>query len=163
MCIRLGDGFARYWHDVVVGLTRVARSTPPFLSRSLARRRGLSRHSMLSRCVGRILPRCTNSADLKVRKRLQGWDMGNRGKPTARICSDNPHADLVSVEREIPHLIGSMFPGRSQGQAKPCITGLRLRFGIRYFPMGRRLSPAQVWRRAGSSEAALRFLVEVRR
>ena len=57
-------------------------------------------------------------------------------KPTARICSDNSHADLVSVKHEIPLLIGSMFPGRSQGQAKP-ITGLRLRFGIRYFRSGR--------------------------
>src|SRR5580700_4679116 len=69
---------------------------------------------MLSRCVGRILPRCTNSADLKVRKRLQGWDMGNRGKPTARICSDNPHADLsvryhrcLSDLRQCSHRISS--------------------------------------------------------
>src|SRR5207253_2887063 len=117
---------------------------------------------MLGRCVRRILPRRANSADLEVRKRLQGRNVGDRGKPTARICSHNSYADLVSVNHEIPLLIGSMFPGRSQGQAKPCITGLRLRFGIRYFPMGRRLSPAQVWRRTDSSEAALRFLVEIR-
>jgi hypothetical protein len=60
------------------------------------------RHPVMPRrCLCRILPRRTYSADLEVRKRFQGWDMGNRGKPTARICSDNPHADLVSVEDEI--------------------------------------------------------------
>jgi hypothetical protein len=57
---------------------------------------------MLGRCVRRILPRRANSADLEVRKRLQGRNMGNRGKSTARICSDNSHADLVSVKHEMP-------------------------------------------------------------
>jgi hypothetical protein len=57
---------------------------------------------MPCRCICGSLSRCADSADLEVRKRLQGRNMGDRGKPTARICSDNPHADLVSVEHEIP-------------------------------------------------------------
>src|SRR5689334_3032553 len=60
---------------------------------------------MPGRRVGGILPRCAYSADLEIRKRLQGRNMGDRCKPTARICPDDSYADLVSVEHEIPLLI----------------------------------------------------------
>src|SRR5438105_7715923 len=49
---------------------------------------------MPRRCVRRILPRRAHSGDLEVRKRLQGRNMGDRGKPTARIYPDDSYADF---------------------------------------------------------------------
>ena len=53
------------------------------------------RHPIMPRrCVRRILPRRAHSGDLEVRKRLQGRNMGDRGKPTARIYPDDSYADF---------------------------------------------------------------------
>src|SRR5215510_1930983 len=48
---------------------------------------------MPRRYLCRILPRRAESADLEIRKGLQSWDMGDRRKSAAWVCSDNPHAD----------------------------------------------------------------------
>ena len=59
---------------------------------------------MPRRCVRRILPRRAYSADLEVRKRLQGRNMGDRSKPAARICPDNAYADLsVRYQLYLPY------------------------------------------------------------
>src|ERR1700730_6970969 len=93
------------------------------------------RHPVMPcRCLCRILPRRTYSVDLEVRKLLQGRNMGDRCKPTARICPDNSYAD-ISVRRHdcLPYLAASyrctssiMIPSgpRMKASRKP---GLRVR------------------------------------
>ena len=58
---------------------------------------------MPRRCLRRILPRCANSADLEIRKRVQGRNMGDGCKPSARICPDNAHADLSIRQLCLPY------------------------------------------------------------
>jgi len=55
---------------------------------------------MLSRCVGRILPRRTDRADLELRQRLQSGNMGDGGKAAARICPDDADADLAACRHD---------------------------------------------------------------
>jgi len=51
---------------------------------------------MLRRRLSRILPGCADGADLELWKRLQGRDMGDRGKSAARTYPYNANADLVA-------------------------------------------------------------------
>ena len=89
-------------------------------------------------------------------------DLEQEGRPS--ICATTNlkgHDRTVSDNAIDDELVGGSL--RDQFAAFLDRDAVALCLGIRYFPMGRRLSPAQVWCRTGSSEAALRFLVKVRR
>ena len=84
--------------------------------RQLCRIRERQRHpEMPGGRFRRFLPGRTDGDDLKLRKGLQGRDMGDRGKPAVWAYSYNSYLDLVPYGHKTSSLkIGSMLSERLQ-------------------------------------------------
>src|SRR6516165_5314934 len=60
---------------------------------------------MPRRRLGRVLAARAHRGDLEIRKRLQGRDMGDRGKSALRIGSDDADADFTAGGHDFPQFL----------------------------------------------------------